>query len=477
MLQKYKKLVGAMTIQQKAAVAYIIASVLTQGINFITLPIYTRLLSTAEMGSVTVFNSWYAIAYAVVTLSLTSGSLSVAMMEFEKNRNEYQSVCLALSTLSALGFGVICLLLKNEMKTITGFTLPVMVILIMMLLFNPALESWYLRQRYEYRYKNVVVVSAIIAFFSALIPISLIIMAKKSDYNYNLGEIRIVFQYGITILAAIVFYVYIMIRGKIFFNKKMMSFALMMSLPLIIHTLAKNLLDASDRLMIGKLCGNSEAGIYGTVYNISMLALIVWNAINAATVPYIFDKLQKKKYEEVNNLCLKILFLFAAVSIVATLVGPEILEILTTSEYYSAVYMIPAIAAGIYFTAVYGIYGNMILYAKKSVYIMVATSIAAVLNIILNYICIKYYGYMAAAYTTLISFAFLALLQGIMQRKIFEKEIVEKKYIIIISIITVLSCLGCFFLYKNTALRYSILGITTILFAIAVKKKFNIIRK
>ena len=42
----------------KSASAYVIASVLTRGLAIITIPIFTRLLTTEQMGTVNLYNTW-----------------------------------------------------------------------------------------------------------------------------------------------------------------------------------------------------------------------------------------------------------------------------------------------------------------------------------------------------------------------------------------------------------------------------------
>ncbi|NSC71109.1 lipopolysaccharide biosynthesis protein [Blautia obeum] len=456
------KRIKSISIQKKATVSYLLASFFTQGINFITIPIYTRLLTTSDMGIVTTFTSWYAIIYAIGTLSLTAGSMSIAMVEFENNRNQYQSVCLMLSTISATIFLLFYILFDIKLSKISLFSMPIMLVLCLLLFFNPALDSWYLRERYEYKYKAVLCVSIAVSVLSAAVPISCISIARKY-HKGNLADIRIIAQYSMVIIIGIFLYIYIMKKGKCIYDKRMIKFALSLSLPLIVHTLAKNILDTSDRLMIANMCGNSAAGIYGTVYSISMIALILWSAINNAVVPVVFEKLKEKEYKYVENLTIKILILFSMGSVLVTLIAPEILFILTTPEYYSAVHMIPAIATGIYFTAVYGIYGNMLLFAKKSLQIMFATSGAAIINIILNYFFIRQYGYMAAAYTTFISFAMLAFMQGKMQLRIYKEEVVSTKYVVGISVITMCSCLMCNFFYEYFWIRYIMIAIMIII--------------
>lgn len=470
-LYNLKLYVNSLSIQTKASIAYMVASVLTKGVNFLTLPVYTRILTTSEMGVVTTFSSWYAILYVLVTVSLTSGSFNIGMMEYKKERDKYQSVCLSMSTVSALIFGIIYIICYKQINSITTLSTELMLLQILLFIFYPAVDIWYARQRYEYHYKSVVLMTLLTTIASVLIPIFCIIRSSKHNVS-KLGTVRLFSQNSILIVIGICLFIYIQIKGKCIFNRKMNKFALSISLPLVIHSLAKNILDTSDRLMIAKLCGDSAAGIYGTVYTISMIGLIVWSAVNSALIPVIFEKLENKQFKDVGDLGIKILFFFGAISIAVTLIAPEILKVLTTPEYYEAVYMIPAVAAGIFMSALYGLYGDMLLYIKKTVNIMLATVLATIINIILNLFLIPKYGYMVAAYTTTISFIILAFVQGWMQRLVFQKEIIPMSKVIIISITVILGCLSCNFIYNNFTLRYFII-VFFILICILNKKKIK----
>ncbi len=64
-----------------------------------------------------------------------------------------------------------------------------------------------------------------------------------------------------------------------------------LSLPLVGHAIAKQILDVSDRIMINRFVGSSAVGIYSTLYSVSSLSLIVWNAMNGAYIPYLYKKI------------------------------------------------------------------------------------------------------------------------------------------------------------------------------------------
>ncbi len=467
MLKRVKKL----SLPARASLAYTIANIVSKGISIITVPIYTRLLTTAEMGVGTTYSSWYTIIYSIVTLSLTSGSLNIAMMEYEEEREKYESCCLSISSITGILFLGIYVIGASYFNNITTLSTPIMLLLGISLVFNPALDLWYTKQRYEYQYISSVIVSISVTILSAICAVIAIISLK--DKNVDLGEVKVVSQGTIQILFAVYFYVYIYTKGKTIFNKSMWHNALSWSLPLIVHSLLKSILDLSDRLMIASLCGKSEAGIYGTVYSLAMLSLIVWNAINISLIPVSFEKLEQKDYGSLNRIIQSILVIFGGVAILVTLFAPEILLVFTTEEYMAAVYLVPALSAGIYFTALYNIYGNFLLYKKKTRLIMTGTTIAALSNVVLNYIFIKMNGYVAAAYTTLVSFVILAILQGMMTKKEFGYEIINTKKASLISGIVCVLCNICNLIYEKWILRYILIAIiflTAWLFRKKIKK-------
>ena len=136
MLKRVKKL----SLPARASLAYTIANIVSKGISIITVPIYTRLLTTAEMGVGTTYSSWYTIIYSIVTLSLTSGSLNIAMMEYEEEREKYESCCLSISSITGILFLGIYVIGASYFNNITTLSTPIMLLLGISLVFNPALD-------------------------------------------------------------------------------------------------------------------------------------------------------------------------------------------------------------------------------------------------------------------------------------------------------------------------------------------------
>lgn len=442
--------------KKRATVAYLIANIITKGISFITLPIYTRLLSTTDIGLSTVFSTWYSIFYAVFTLSLSSGSVSVAMADYRDERDKYMSACLSLSTLSSLVFGTILIVLHNMVEKLIGMPVSLFYLLLLLLIFQPSLDMWYIRKRFDYKYKSVLALSLFTSIGSSCVSIIAVFIAKMKAGS-NLGEIKIVYQYTVILVVCIVIYAKTMYRGHCFFDASIWKYALAVSAPLVVHALAKSVLDVSDRLMIDMICGKEYAGIYGTVYGIGTAYFIVWTAINTAMVPMLFDDLRNEKRLELDSRVWNALCIISVIAIVSTVFAPEVLRILTVSEYYEGVYIIPAVSGGVYMTALYNIYSNFLLYSKKTSTIMLSTMLAAIINILLNSILIPRFGYIAAAYTTLISYFVLAFLQKKGMNKYYGKHLIKSTRVMVLSICTITGCLLCNLLYHLFLLRFAFL--------------------
>lgn len=450
-----------MSVAAKATVAYTLASLFTKGLGFITMPIFTRIMTAAEIGEFNTFSSWYSMISVVVSLALSSGSFSLAMFEFSEKRDSYSSSVLTLSSISALFVGLIyCIAPSFWNKILSLNTLEVLIMLTAFLLI-PATEYRMVRLRYEYKYKTLVAISLTNAIGGTALAISAVLFSRSLNWE-NAAQYRILGLYAALCTMGLANYIYIFVKGKTLFSKIFWKFALINSLPLIANAFAKHVLEASDRIMITNIVGKSETGIYSTLYTISSISLIVWNAIEASLLPYMFENLKAKTEHKLSSVVNPLLLIYGLICILMTLIAPEIVRILATEEYYTSIYIMPPVAFGVFFTAMYNIFGDVLLYYKKTHYIMISTLTAAVFNVVLNYVCINAFGFFAAAYTTLASYVVLAVMQYIFSRKVHGKNIFNIRYFVLLSVILLGISLLCMLLYDYVWIRYGILVLALI---------------
>lgn len=74
------------------------------------------------------------------------------------------------------------------------------------------------------------------------------------------------------------------------------------------------------------------------------------------------------------------------------MVAPEVVKILASKPYWEGIVIIPPVVLSNYIIFVYTMYVNVEHYYKKTVRISLYTAVAAVINLVLNYIFIPYFG-------------------------------------------------------------------------------------
>lgn len=451
----------------KSALVYTLSTVFSRGLAIITVPIFTRLMSTSDIGVVNLYNSWYSMISVIATLSLTSGGFSMAMKEYENERKEYVSSVLSLTSIIAIIIIVIYMFNPSFWCNITGLSPVLMTLMMVGFLVAPARDFWLAKERYEYKYRLPGMVTMLSALAAAVLSVMVVYRMNIKGMS-NVAEGRLLSNYFVIYGVAAVIWICIFIKGKTFINLEYWKFSLKLSIPLVGYAIASQILSVADRMMISKMIGNSAVGIYSTLYTVSSLSVMVWSAINASFVPYLYQNIGKNN-KKIKKYSFELLLLYSGVAIILVLLAPEIIRILATKEYYEAIFIMPPIAAGVFFISLSNMYSNILIYVKDTKYIMFGSIIAAMLNIVLNMLFIPNFGYMAAAYTTLISYIVMTLFLAYFAAKLYRKKhgkinnIYSNSKLLLLSMITVgVSMLGLI-LYNYTILRFLVLTIFVVL--------------
>ena len=141
------------------------------------------------------------------------------------------------------------------------------------------------------------------------------------------------------------------------------------------------------------------------------------------------------------------------------LTGPELIKIFATKEYLDAIWIIPPISLSVFFMFGYVIFSTVEFYYEKTSFAVAASGMAAVINVILNYIFIKSYGYYAAGYTTVLGYILLmaahyVFFAGIVKKHPEIKGIYNIRLIFWVSVAGIGVMLLSLFLYRYIMIRY-----------------------
>ncbi len=466
MADLYKK----MSLPVKASLWYMLCSILQKGINVITTPIFTRIMTTDQYGLVTVYNSWESIITVFATLKFTAGVYNNAMIRYEKDRDGYTSVLQIWTTIIATILFIVYFFTRNFWNKL--FELPTWLVAIMFadIILSAAMSFWTVRNRYEFKYLSVCIVTVIASILTPVI--SIILVCSTETYK---GEAKIIGTLLSHFIVYGVVYVLIILRGKKIFNREYVVYSTKFNIPLIPHYLSQDVLSQADRVMINSMCTTGKAGIYGVAYQAGFLINIVTNAINGSFVPLLYENLREKNYKKINKMAIMIQIGVGTICFLFSLFAPELMKILATEEYYEAIWIIPPVAMSSLFIMMYSFFTNVEFYFGKNKFIMVASVMTATLNILLNWYFIRLYGYIAAGYTTMFCYFIYSLAQYISMLYVCKKEGIENPYngklIWSIAVLFMTMSLASSVLYTKTICRYIIIFIMVILISMTVIKK------
>lgn len=439
----------------KASIWFTVCSFVQKGIQMLTVPLFTRLLTTEQYGQFSLYQSWLSLISIFATLNLSSGVFNNGMIRFPERRDAYMSSMQGLSTVTVSILFCIYIAASGQWDRLLGMPQIVVLGMFLEMLFTPALQYWMVRQRFEYRYKALVAVTLAIALMNPLLGFAAVFLSPER------GVARILSVCLVNAGAGCIFYVRNMLKGRRFYVREYWRFALLFNLPLIPHYLSQMVLAQSDRIMIEKMFGKSPVAIYSIAYSIGLVMNMITGSINASFIPWTYQRCKAEQYKRIGQVSNLILLLIAGITLGLILMAPEIVSVMGPEEYADAIWIIPPVAVAGYCMLVYSLFANIEFYFEENKFVMIASTLAAVSNIALNFIGMRLFGYIAAGYTTVICYIILAVAHYCFMRRILKKHQVQEKiynirFILGLSLMLCLCAAVCMVLFRYWMLRYAL---------------------
>lgn len=385
----------------KDSLIYTVPSVLSKGIGFLMLPLYTRILEPSEYGILDLFLILGNIVNLTVALEINQ---SVAVFHAEaKDKNDRK---LYVST--AMWFTLIC------------YTL----FLILSFSFAPQLSSLiighegaenYFRLALVYIYLNGIFLFLqnqfrwelrSIHFAASNITMTIVtaLAAFLLGYVYQMGLLGILYAMiaGVLVGCALSAFKLTQSISAVWDHRKLKSM-LAFSIPLVPSSICVFLSLYIDRMMINKWMTIDDVGIYGIGIRVASIVTILISGISGSLTPLI---LQRHQNPETPKHISAIFHVFFALSLLmflgSSLFAHEFLVIMATEKFYGAASVIPVLLLSTLCANMY-IFTPGIFLAKKTRIVLWINVVSVIVNVVLNIILIPVIGIMGAAIGTLAS--------------------------------------------------------------------------
>lgn len=446
---------------------YFASSFILKCLAFLTIPIFSRILSQSEYGIISNYATSLSIILVFVSLNIHV-SVQRAISDLKDEIYKFLSTIIIFVIFLTILFFFLVYNFTSFFTLITGIDATLLYLLVLMIPFNSILSIFYEKTRFEFKYKLNSVVTVICTVSSLVLSIVFVLLFSNKLYSKIIGSTIPGF------ILAFVFGIYYLIKGKSF-KIKYLKYALLISCPLIFHSIASLLLLQSDRLIITNVLGSDITGLYVMACNATVISKLIISSLNSAWVPHFFDKMEREEYSDIklySNICL-IILVFVNIFFLAT--APEFIKIIAPENYYDCIKIVPILLFSTMFDMIYVFYVNIQFYFKKTKLIPVSTILATIINIVLNIILIPIFGYYIAAFTTLIGTIALAIFHRLSTNHIFKERIFDEKYFLKVSFVMLGLTIIYLMLYNTVFLRYLFTFLLFTVVIIKTKLKIKII--
>lgn len=404
----------------------IVGTFLIKAVNLLSIPIFSRLLDTAEYGDVNLFMTYITIFAVLLGLDFNA-TLSKGSIEFKEKRYEYETASLGftaifsaviLAVLNVFGkqFGALLDMSVFEMNVLLAYSYATFVI------------SYFSADCiFQFQYKKNTALSLLVVLSNLGLSVFLIMVVMRDNKYYG----RILGAATPTILIALIVFIKLIKRSGIQLKADYIKYSLRLSVPLIPHHLSGIVLSQADKIMISGMIGKAENGIYSLVYNVGWVLSVLIEALNNVWMPWFYRRLDRNDTETVREKSILYLGGFSLVTILVEAISPELVKIIAPRSYWEGIDFVVWVVFAAYVVFLYYFYVNIECFYKKTYLVSAGTMAAAVINVLLNFWGLEKYGYGFAAISTVAAYVVLLVFHFINVRIIMKKSLVSDVAIIL----------------------------------------------
>lgn len=453
----------------KSGLIYTLGNIFVQGLIFLTLPIYSRIISPEVFGQYSLYTSWLSLIGLFIGLQ-TQGSLSIAKVKFENKYDEYSVNMLTISNLFFVTVFIFAYIFKDIFSNILDMASNI--IILMVLQSYAVYLLGFLGQYFIQDQKSGVtlVYSAVSAIANVILSMFLIFSMEDDFFARIYGGLIPVAILGLVVLS------YFYSKKNWQFNKSHIKFGLAVSIPLIFHHLGHNILNQFDRIMLGNMLDMKDVALYSFAYSLGLVLQIVLGSVNTVWVPWFF-KARKGNDSQLPYYISRYLTLGLFLTVGYMTIFPEISYFMGGEVYKDSVSITPLIILSCFLIFLYTFPVNIQFYYANTRLIPAATLFAGLVNILLNYIFIPRFGIFGAAIATIIAYFVLLLVHHVVAKIKYNYEDVKLKQYVVFCILASGYTYLMMIFTSDILVRY-IIGVVTLgIFMYILRVELNIFIK
>ena len=401
---------------------YVLGNVLRRGLSVITMPVFTRYLSTSGYGVLAIVGTVQNMLEVFYEMGTAQSSTRFYYdCKDKRERETLLGTLLIFSLASTLILTFLLFALGDLIWRFVGKEIPFYPYMALTI-GTVFLGNLGVLPRVLFRVQNQVPRFFRLSLAQSVLTVSLSVLFVVWFALGPLGPVLATF-----IVAAFFFAVYgYCLRGhvRMVFRWAIARRALAFGLPEIPLRWGSWALKVADRLILQHFTSLSVVAIYSVGYSVSKMPFdLVGNAVHWAIVPFFYSTAKKESEARSKEIFSRVatynVAVLAGLALATTLFGRELIEILASAKYAEAVAIVPIIVAASFLQELYYIPSKGIYLKEKTAVLPLILLVPAGLNIGLNFLLIPRFGMMGAAWATLACYAVMIVLALAISQRIY----------------------------------------------------------
>ncbi len=394
---------------------YFSGKMVVQGLALVSMPVYTYFLDEAGFGVISVFGSLVSMMTILLTLNL-NGSVGRYYFEERDDWKEFNGTSMIAALAAFLVFGATFYYFKDWIAETANLPKQTMIWLLFTVFGTSVwrtFEMFFIARKESKLYAKNEIIYHYSKFGLALVGI--LFLTSDRSTGKIMGE-------GIAASLIALYLLYkLMPYVKLHFSWAHLKYICYFTFPLIPYILSGQILNYFDQFFIISTVSQASAGLYSFAYKVGTLLNMLLLALMAAAGPDFYKWMNAKEYGELRGQVISIMKLLTLGASFLIFFAVDVGDLLASKDGFNAALpLVPIIVLGYAFFGIAQLYNRFIFYAKKNIWLAIIMIIAGILNIYLNMYFVPLYGWQAAAYTTLASYAFMMVLSWIVNKFILK---------------------------------------------------------
>jgi O-antigen/teichoic acid export membrane protein len=394
---------------------YMLTDILAKGVPFLLLPIYTFYLTPEQFGNISVFN----VIVEICIIFVVFGANSYYRVEYFKNVEKHSLFSTLFSNI------LVCI--------------PAALVLMTVFIYfelNPSNQS------------NLWLYSAVFIAISQSYILMFVANFQCQGKAGHVGAINLssaLMAAGITSLLLysglseesrywgfVIASCTALLLATVLYRKSELewpSFSSVISMPglrfglgVLPHALSWWARTGMDRFIIAKFVSLSQVGLYSIAAQLSLIIIVVSNAVNQAFTPKLMKMLAANKHQQTLFLCLKVISIYFVICLGLVIVSPLIFDWFINEKFAGAMAFVPLMCVVAFFQATVTLLSNILYFFKQVKVLSIITFTTSLLHVFIAYYVAEGYGVDGVIYSSIATYMISTISILTISIKLLRKE-------------------------------------------------------